>query len=150
VTVGHTGSRSHYVRLKVYRRITTTGEQMAPSSVAALKVGPPSERADSRPKDSRDSREIRGRVESVSFLEIQMMRSQGWDSEEMVQAPLAKFSTNTHVITPQNGLNVFPLANLNLFKRSCDQILIRTWLSRMPRGLPCFGRFGQYFCGPDR
>jgi hypothetical protein len=38
--------------------------------------------------DSRVSREIRGRVESVSLLEIQRMRSRGWDPEEMVTTPL--------------------------------------------------------------
>jgi hypothetical protein len=45
--------------------------------------------------DSIVSMEIRGRVESVSLLEIQRMRSWGWDSEEMVQIPLGNCSINT-------------------------------------------------------
>jgi hypothetical protein len=39
---------------------------------------------------------FRGRVDRVSLLEIQRMRSRGWDSEEMVQTPLGNCSVNTH------------------------------------------------------
>jgi hypothetical protein len=35
-------------------------------------------------------------AESVSLLEIQRMRSRGWDSEEMVQTPRGNCSINTH------------------------------------------------------